>query len=212
MARARGLAKEQQRALDRLSKAQSLPATYLAGGSAIAFHLRHRRSRDLDLFTFDANAPLDPFRALARPPGSRIEVTASTDVALHMRVDGSPVDVDVYPYPLLERTIAGPSGWPVAALLDLATMKLAAIAKRGLRRDFWDLRAIVESGVTLADAGSAYVRRFGKAEGDLYHVWRALTYFDDAERDPVMPEGMSRRRWEQTKRFFEERARELLPR
>lgn len=211
MAGATGLATEQQRALDRLRDAEDLPATYVAGGVAVAFHLSHRTSRDIDRFTFDAAASLDPFRSLARTDPSEVEVTSGTDVALHLRVHGTPVDIVRYPYPLLEPPGEGPRGWPVAGLLDLATMKLAAIAKRGLRRDFWDLKAIVEAGITLPDAGEAYVRRFGKAESDLYHVWRSLTYFDDAERDPAFPLGMTQRKWEAIRRFFEDRAAELIP-
>lgn len=211
MARAPGLAKEQQRALDRLRSAHDLPDTYVAGGAAVAFHLSHRQSRDVDLFTFAPDAPLDPFRALARDAPSEIEVTSGTDAALHLRVHGTPVDVVRYPYPLLERAAEGPVGWPVAGLLDLATMKLAAIAKRGLRRDFWDLSEIVRAGISLRIAGEGYRRRFGKAESDLYHVWRSLTYFDDAERDPTLPEGMTEELWETIERFFEDRAAELVP-
>jgi len=209
MARGTGLAREQQRALDRLKRHTELPATYVAGGTAIAFHLAHRRSRDIDLFTF-ADVPLDAFSDLARDES--IVLTEATDVALHLVIEGTPVDVVRYRYPLLDDPVDGPRGWPVAGLLDLSTMKLAALARRGLRRDFWDLRAIVESGITLPEAGEAYLRRFGKTQSDLYHVFRSLTFFDDAERDPMMPEGMSTARWNATKRFFERLARELVPR
>lgn len=36
-----------------------------------------------------------------------------------------------------------PGGFPLAGLRDLAAMKLSAIAKRGVRRDFWDLHEII---------------------------------------------------------------------
>jgi hypothetical protein len=81
-------------------------------------------------------------------------------------------------------------------------MKLAAIARRGLRRDFWDLFAIAHGSVSLQDAASAYLERFGKSEADLYHVLRSLTYFGDAERDPVLPAGLTRRHWEDIKEYF----------
>ena len=55
--------------------------------------------------------------------------------------------------------------------------KLAAIAKRGLLRDFWDLYEIGKSGVTLSAACAAYVKRFHVAESDLYHVMLGLTWF-----------------------------------
>ncbi|MGQ0504572.1 MAG: nucleotidyl transferase AbiEii/AbiGii toxin family protein [Myxococcaceae bacterium] len=90
----------------------------------------------------------------------------------------------------------------MAGPLDLAVMKLAAIARRGLRRDFWDLYVVVKSGIALPDIGLAYVCRFGVAESDLYHVLRALTYFEDAERDSALPTGMTAQLWAELKRFF----------
>lgn len=79
-----------------------------------------------------------------------------------MKVGETPVDIVDYPYPPLEPPGAGPLGFPVAGRLDLATMKLAAIARRGIRRDFWDLHALVQSGISLAAAADAYLRRIGR--------------------------------------------------
>jgi len=56
-----------------------LPATYLAGGVAVAVHLGHRRSRDLDLFTYGDAVSIEPFRAL----------TAEADVELVAATRGS---------------------------------------------------------------------------------------------------------------------------
>jgi hypothetical protein len=207
MARA-ALTREQRRALDRLIAAQPSRAVYLAGGCAVAVHLGHRRSRDLDLFSF-AELSFEPYRALTASPD--VTVLAETDAALSLRVGDVPVDIVRYPYPLVDPPVAGPGGAPTAGLRDLAAMKLAAIAKRGLRRDFWDLWAIANASVTLVEAGEVYKRRFGRSQADLYHVWRALTFFDDAEREPVFPEGLSARKWSTIRRFFEDAARELLP-
>lgn len=207
MARA-ALTRGQRRALDRLIAARPEPAVYLAGGCAVAVHLGHRRSRDLNLFSF-SELSFEPYRALTASPD--VAILAETDAALSLRVGDVPVDIVRYPYPLVDPLIVGPGGAPTAGLRDLAAMKLAAIAKRGLRRDFWDLWAIVNAGVTLVEAGEVYKRRFGRSQADLYHVWRALTFFDDAEREPVFPEGLSARRWSTIRRFFEDAARDLLP-
>jgi len=113
------------------------------------------------------------------------------------------------PYPPLEQTELGACAVPIATLLDLAVMKLAAISRRGIRRDFWDLYAILSSGVTLREAGHAYVTRFGVAEADLYHVLRALTYFADADRETVFPAGLSLEEWNTIKTFFRKEAPKL---
>jgi hypothetical protein len=106
----------------------------------------------------------------------------------------------------LDRLKAVPTmadGIAVAALLDLATMKLSALSRRGLRRDFWDLAEIVRrGGIPLLQACQAYRQRYGVAEADLYHVLRSLTWFDDAERDPAFPAGLTEPAWREIKAFF----------
>lgn len=203
-----GLAPEQLRALDRLRGATG-EGFYLAGGSAVAFHLGHRTSHDLDLFALEEGASFDAFYSAAREDDA-IEVIAGGDTTMQLRVEGVPIDVVRYPYPPLDPPTAGPGGFPVAGLRDLAVMKLAAVARRGLRRDFWDLMVIVEAGLTLDQLAADYLERFGRSQPDLYHVWKSLTYFDDAEKDPVLPRGMDESLWQRIKSFWEENARAVV--
>jgi hypothetical protein len=172
-------------------------------------HLRHRVSNDLDVFG-PKLASFAPFQALARPRSHEVKVVTVGNATLHMEIGGVPVDVVRYPYPLLEKARPGPGGFPVSGLVDLATNKLAAIAKRGLMRDFWDLYEIGKSGVTLSEACAAYVKRFHVAENDLYHVMLGLTWFEDAEAETVRPKGMTDKLWRTIRRYFEEQAPPLV--
>lgn len=112
------------------------------------------------------------------------------------------------------QTGGAPERVPVASLRDLAAMKLAAIAKRGVRRDYWDLYEILtRKPRTLRATCDDYVRKFGVAETDIYHVLRALTWFEDADADPTPPRGLTPTRWREIRRWFEEHAaKELLRR
>ncbi len=208
MGKPTGLAKEQRRALGRLTELSALKDFYLAGGSAIGWHLGHRRSNDLDLFS-EAEVDLARVeRALKKLADA--EIIDVSDATIKVELDKTLVDIVSYPYPPLEAPVHGPAGFRVAAPLDLAVMKLAAVARRGIRRDFWDLKVLVESGISLVQAAEGYVRRFHVSEGDLYPVLRALTYFEDAEKDATFPEGMTRRSWEATRRFFVRHAGEAM--
>lgn len=90
-------------------------------------------------------------------------------------------------------------------------MKLAAIARRGLRRDFWDLHVILTRGkIALAEALDAYGKRSKRSASDIYHVVRALTFFDDAERDDPRVVGLTDRQWQTIKRWFQEQAAKLV--
>ena len=200
---------EQRRALDRLSTLPILADFYLAGGTALGIHLAHRRSVDLDFFSRAPNADIDAVKVALAGCFDRVEVLVETDGALHLLCDGLPIDFVRYPYPLLEPPGAA-FGVGLAGVRDLAVMKLAAISRRGLRRDFWDLYEALRTRLTLRECGEAYILRFGVREADLYHVLRALTYFEDAEKDPVMPRGLDEATWTKIKAFFRKEAPKLV--
>lgn len=158
---------------------------YLAGGTALALQLGHRRSMDFEWFHEEGVDPL----ALAHRLVERGVpfVTGSTPRGtLHGSVLGTRVSFLEFRYALLEPPLDGGLGFELAGPLDIGTMKLSAVAPRGTRKDFYDLVALVRSGRDLRALLDAYQRRF--AVRDLGHVLTALTYFDDAERDsePVL--------------------------
>lgn len=196
-------------ALAELRRAGLLDGFYLAGGVAVAHYLGHRSSNDLDLFSMREDIDLGELRRRAVAKIGA-EVVAESDATLRLRVGRTAIDVVRYPYRLLGRTTAGPEGVRVASPRDLAVMKLAAIAKRGVRRDYWDLYEILtRTKLTLRVACDDYVRKFGVTQADLYHVLRALTWFEDAESDPL-PRGLQRAQWRRIRAWFEEQVgREL---
>jgi hypothetical protein len=211
MAKTTHLAPGQLRALGGLKHAAGFDRFYLAGASAIAFHLGHRRSEDLDFFSKTERVSLERIkRAATALKGARI--IRETEACVELELNRIPIDFVRYPHPPLDPLEIGPLGVPVASLRDLAAMKLAAIARRGIKRDFWDLYAIHGAGVELREAADVYKRRFGRTESDLYHVQRALTWFEDAERDPRSPQGLTPARWAKIKRHFLAQAPLLLGR
>jgi hypothetical protein len=74
--------------------------TYLAGGVAIALRLRHRVSRDLNLFVshdFDPDRLEERLAAVARD----LRVVGRARGTLHALVQNVPVSILSYRYPLL---------------------------------------------------------------------------------------------------------------
>lgn len=198
------------RTLDRLREHGILDSYYLAGGTALTFYFSHRHSYDLDFFVLDSSRSLGQTKFALLGNLENVSIQAETDVALHTLIDGVPVDFIAYPFPLLDPPLQNESGLNIARLRDLATMKLVAVARRGLRRDFWDLYALAQNGVSLKEMCDAYVLRFGVSEADLYHVIRALTYFEDAEKDDILPRGMTESLWIDIKAYFETEAPRLV--
>ncbi len=177
---------------------------YLAGGVAIAAHLSHRTSRDLDLFATRDPTPLQP--DLDHLPGVTIEGRAPGTI--HLKVDGIPVSLIEYRYRLLappEPRAELPV--PVASIDDLACMKLSAIAGRGAARDFWDLHTIVtRTARPLREFLDAFQRKYPVE--DIGHVVRSLVYFGDATGP--LPTGISASHWDQIQRDFEAWVRALM--
>ena len=97
---------------------------------------------------------------------------------------------------------------PVASLEDLAAMKIEAISARGARKDFVDLYFVCQQGLGLEGALSAFEKRFASAHPDVLHRLKALTYFEDAEREPelVMLKPVS---WPEVRDFFEREVKAL---
>jgi hypothetical protein len=62
-------------------------------------------------------------------------------------------------------------------------MKLAAVAQRGARKDFIDLYAIGLRKISLREMLELYRHKYSTT--DVAHVLAALTYCEDAEREPM---------------------------
>ena len=169
--------------LDLLKRLQRLPElfnTRLVGGTALALHLGHRKSVDLDLFgSFN---PSMSYRKLLADAGYLVD-GAENGTVQSLRVENVKVDLVNYPYPWMDDAIEG-EGIRLAGLKDIAAMKLSAVANRGRKKDFIDVARLLDL-FTLDEMLALYKSKFSVSE--VSFPVRGLMYFDDAEEDP-MPE------------------------
>lgn len=179
------MTEKQRTVLARLGPILSQREFYLAGGTAAAIRLGHRRSVDLDWFSKVAPEDAVVFAADLRGAGLGCDlvVRSTGPGTLHGTIDGVLVSFLRYSYPML----AEPVGWPaygcrLASLEDLVCMKLSAVAQRGARKDFYDLAALSDAGYTLRSMLEMY--RLKYQTDDVGHVLASLVYFDDAEHEP----------------------------
>lgn len=191
------LSAKQKKIIAQLGPAMTKRGFYLAGGTAVALHLGHRRSIDLDWFTTDRMEDALQLSQALRDEGIPITVAQIERGTLHATVSGVRVTVLEYRYSHLKRPqLWQEYGCRLASLDDLVCMKLSAIAQRGARKDFIDLFALLQEHKSLKQMLQLYSRKF--AIDDLGHVLYALAYFDDAERDP-MPKMLWKANWRQIK-------------
>ncbi|KKT74574.1 MAG: hypothetical protein UW69_C0031G0002 [Microgenomates group bacterium GW2011_GWA2_44_7] len=136
-----GLSQSAAKALEILKQFSWLNNFYLAGGSALAIQLAHRLSFDLDFFTdkpFDQNKIDDDLRNI---PSYKLDRFAQ-DTLLGL-LEKTKISFFKVPYPLISRPLSFRS-IRLAAIPDIAAMKLDAIGSRGTKRDFVDLYFIAK--------------------------------------------------------------------
>jgi len=193
--------------LARVARTSLAEKFYLAGGTAVALHLGHRRSYDLDFFIPERDFPPALPRQELAPLGSLVVLHESAGTFVGT-LNGGQISFFIYPYPLLEPLLEV-EGIRVAALPDLAAMKLEAVSSRGTKRDFVDLYFICQSAIPLQEVFRLFERKYAGVRYSTVHLLKSLQYFEDAESDP-MPEMLIPCRWSQVKRFFQGEVRRLM--
>lgn len=165
--------------LKTLMAVKELEQTRLAGGTALALQIGHRKSDDLDFFgLFDCDRDLSE----VLPPAMNIERTGSSRTIQFYNINGIKTDFVRYEYPWLKEEVTE-GNIRLASLEDIAALKVNAIIGRGTRKDFIDLYYLLRM-FPLRDILSFYTEKYGK-KSNIQLALRSLVYFDDAESEPM---------------------------
>ena len=172
------LPKATQQALLYLRSSPILKGTrwYLAGGTALALHLGHRKSVDLDFFlsgqSFNEEALL---RKLVST--KHWSLTHQEDGTIFGVLLNAKVSFIAYPFfqPSSKRAKFG----NIRMLLpqDIGAMKIVAISQRGRKRDFLDLYWYIQKLEPLEDVIFRALRQYPGQEHNLPHILKSLVYF-----------------------------------
>lgn len=179
---------------------------YLAGGTAVALRFGHRRSEDFDWFAPALPRP-DALLSDLQAEGLSLQGTQIEAGTVISRIEGVKISFFEYRYSLLDSL----GQWPeyetaIASVRDLAAMKLLAVAQRGSRKDFVDTYELLQNGAVLRRMLEDFGKKF---EADPVSALRGLTYFDDAETEP-MPEMLVTTDWEEIKAAHRRWVREVM--
>lgn len=192
------LSRERIDLLAMLSENNLLQGLYMAGGTAAALQLGHRKSEDFDFFS----AELHP-ETLANSLSAKtqFEISSATAGSLHGFINNVKISFLRYPYPLL---FPAQSFMHVtlADIKDIALMKVVAIANRGTNKDFIDLYFICNTCISLQELLlNLFPKKYSNQSYSLYHIFRSLQYFEDAEKSPPI-EMLHNVEWNIVKDFF----------
>ena len=201
------LTDSQQTVLELLSRIAEARTFYLAGGTALALSLGHRRSNDFDFFRAKEFVPQDLLSLLHET--GEVEVLQEAAGTLTVGLRSVPVSFFRYDYPLLRPLHESPWGLLLADPEDIAAMKLAALSGRGSRKDFIDLYFYAHEIAPLRQILDRFREKYRGISVDPYHLLRSLTFFEDAETE-AMPDLLRGVTWDQIKAFFRAEAARLF--
>jgi predicted nucleotidyltransferase component of viral defense system len=168
--------------LELLRKLMAFPVLekfYLVGGTALSMHLGHRISVDLDLFT---NAEFDT-QELVQQLENEIsieKVIGEAKNTLNLVIDNVEVDILRHNYPLIEPVLII-DDIRLLSDKDIAAMKLSAIARRGSKKDFYDVYFLLQK-YSIDDIFGFYQQKYHNKE--LFHIVKSLVYFGEADTEP----------------------------
>ncbi len=135
---------------------------------------------DLDLFG-DFSAEGIEIRDTLEEQFSVSVIKESKNIKIY-QVDGIKVDLVNYSrYPWIDNPIEE-DGITLAGIKDIAAMKVAAIIGRGTKKDFIDMNRLLQI-YSLKEILDMYMQKY--PDGSLFIAMKSLSYFEDAESDPM---------------------------
>ena len=167
----------------------------LVGGTALSLQIGHRKSIDLDLFShsdFEATAILQHLVEC----GFRPNVLHQFKQTLIVEIEGVKVDFIRFRYPFAQ-DVQIIEGIRLTHIQDIACMKIDAIMGRGKKKDFCDLYFLLKK-YSLKNIMACYQQMF--QHSTLFHVYKSLTWFEDADMDVELFVFDKKYKWENAKK------------
>jgi hypothetical protein len=192
--------------LSGFSKSEISTRFYLAGGTALALQVGHRRSVDLDFFSPTEDIPsvraalenaLDPFHATLADSAWGNLVYLVQDVRIGFYGYGHPL---VAPLVESEEVL-------LASVEDIGLMKLDTLLSRAARKDFYDLYFICQQ-IPLPQLLDMAPKKYPSVRDFEAQTVKRLVFFENAEQD-IDPPLLLPAAWQTVKEYFVGQAKEI---
>lgn len=151
---------------------------YLAGGTAIALYLGHRRSIDFDLFKYSGIKPVSIINTISSA-GYSYSITRRVTEQLNVTVDNVKLTFFQYPFKI-SATEKFNDIIKIPSLIDLAAMKAYALGRRSKWKDYVDLYFLLNHQFSIEQISKRSTEIFGELFSE--KLFRSqLSYFDDID-------------------------------
>lgn len=169
--------------LEKIGKTKIPGNFYLAGGTALALQIGHRKSLDLDWFSkksFSTKNLKNELKTLGK-----LKVENEEEGTLNCVLDGIRLSFFEYHYRVLFPSFINYNKRiKLADLRDIACMKIDAISSRGSKKDFIDIYFLLKE-FSLKELLNLFDRKYKEIKYNHLHILKSLTYFEEAEKEPM---------------------------
>lgn len=170
----------------------------LAGGTSLALQMGHRKSIDIDLFSFD-EANMSEISLFLENEFDDIDIRRTTPVFIFCNINGIKSDFVKHNKSVQLKPVITIDGIRMYAVEDIAAMKLNAICGRGTKKDFYDIYLLLQQ-FTLKEILAFYESKF-KSDNSWMAI-KSLQYFEDAEHNDAPELLIKFPEWNEMKKFI----------
>jgi len=174
------LPKTKKLLLKLIKKCNFLHKYVLVGGSALALHICHRKSEDLDFFTYENSFDKKKILDFIKNFKSK-EIINQTDDQIDVLLDGVKVTFFNANWSFLKPLSI--DRFNLASIEQIAAMKVNALFLRAKYRDYYDLYFLAKNCMSLRDIFKASKPIVEGITFKLFAI--ALIYIDDIEDDTI---------------------------
>ncbi len=174
--------------LEKLNQLDFLEGYRLVGGTALALHLNHRKSIDLDFFSVETVYPERVLEVLEQ--NFEVTINQKWKSGMLATVNGVKFDLIRHNYPWLEEAHEF-ENLSIASLKDIAAMKVNAVCGRGSKKDFIDIYFLLKH-FAMREMINLFEEKYSNHSKIM--VYKSLLYFEDAE-DDLEPEMIEPVEW-----------------
>ena len=153
----------------------------LVDGSALALHLCHRKSEDLDFFTYSDSFNKEEIFTYSKKFDHK-EIINQSNVQIDVIVNGVKVTFFNAKWPFLKPEKI--KAFNLSPIKAIAAMKVNTLFLRAKYRDYYDLYFLAKNALSLKEI---YESSLGVVEGMNFKLFAiALVYIDDIEDDNIL--------------------------
>ena len=193
--------------LKKITQFPELNSFSLVGGTALALYYGHRSSVDLDFFSTVDFSNDTIIAVLEKKFKGFVYRSANNPIGVFGFIDNIKVDFVKHHHHVMIEKPYEEDGLRLFSKPDIIAMKISAILRRAVKKDFFDMAEILRH-YSVKDIIGFHDKKY-PTQQLLISIPQAITYFDDAEESEE-PRSLKGQTWESVKKTIQQKVSDYL--